>query len=150
MIIFLDFDGVLHPETSYRSKFLLCELPRLEAVLRDFPQAHVVVSSSWRETRSLQDLQGLFSPDVAMRVVGVTPAWRDLDYIVYGYHRQAEIEAWLKINRSPWDKFVVLDDRAWLFSPFYAPLVTCDPATGMDDQVEQRLRERLNGACSQS
>ncbi len=134
---------MLHPETCLRPECLLRELPRVEAVLRDFPKAQVVVSSSWREKRSLQDLRALFSPDVAMRIVGVTPAWRDLDYIVYSYQRQAEIEEWLKINRSPWDKYVVLDDRPWLFSPFYAPLLVCDPTTGMNDQVERRLRDRL-------
>ena len=118
-------------------------MPRLVGVLRDFPQAKIVISSTWREKRSLQDLQRLFPPDLGVRVIGVTPAWKDLEHIVYDFHRQAEIEAWLKANRAPWDKFVVLDDRAWLFSPFYAPLLTCDPARGIDDRVEQRLRDRL-------
>lgn len=143
MIIFLDFDGVLHPEPCSRPELLLCELPRVERVLRDFPQAQVVVSSTWRDTRTLGELQSLFSPDVALQVIGVTPPWRDLEDIVYNYQRQAEVEAWLRKNRSPWDRFAVLDDRAWLFSPFYAPLLKCDPATGMDDQVEQQLRDRL-------
>ena len=146
MIIFLDFDGVLHPVTCLRSGMQLREMPRIAAVLRDFPDAHVVISSTWRVKRSLQDLQRLFPPDVAIRVIGVTPAWQDFDHTVYSYHRQAEIEAWLKANRSPWEKFVVLDDRAWLFAPFYAPLLICDPGSGMDDQVEQRLRERLSAA----
>ena len=146
MIIFLDFDGVLHPETYLRSGEQLCEMPRIVAVLRDFPDAHVVISSTWRVKRSLQDLQGLFPPEVAKRVIGVTPAWQDLDHTVYSHHRQAEIEAWLKANRSPWEKFVVLDDRAWLFAPFYAPLLICDAGSGMDDQVEQRLRDRLSAA----
>lgn len=144
MIIFLDFDGVLHPEPCHRAELLLRELPRLETVLRDFPQSQVVISSTWRATRTLGELQAVFSPDVALRVVGVTPAWRDLDHVVYGHHRQAEVDAWLKANRSPWEKYVVLDDRAWLFPPFYAPLLLCDPATGIDDQVEQQLRHRLN------
>lgn len=142
MIIFLDIDGVLHPEPCARPE-LLRELPRLETVLRDFPEAQVVVSSTWRDTRTLGELQSLFSPDVAAQVIGVTPAWRDLDQVVYSYQRQAEVEAWLRANRSPWDRFVVLDDRAWLFSPFYAPLLLCDPATGLDNLVEHRLRDRL-------
>lgn len=145
MVLFLDFDGVLHPEPCHQPGQLLCELPRIEGVLRDFPESQVVVSSTWRDTRSLGELQGIFSPDVAGRVVGVTPHWRQLEHTVYSHHRQAEVEAWLKVNRAPWDRFVVLDDRAWLFSPFYAPLLKCDPATGMDDLVEQRLRARLAG-----
>lgn len=146
MIIFLDFDGVLHPETCLQPDMQLREMPRVAGVLRDFPHAHVVISSTWRVNRSLQDLQRLFPSDVAMRVIGVTPGWQDFDHIVYSYHRQAEIEAWLKANRSPWEKFVVLDDRAWLFAPFYAPLLLCAPESGMDDRVEQRLRDRLSAA----
>jgi hypothetical protein len=113
-------------------------------VLRDFSQAQIIISSTWRDTRTLGELQNLFAPDVALRVVGVTPAWRELEVTVYRYQRQAEVEAWLKVNRSPWDRFAVLDDRAWLFSPFYAPLLKCNPATGLDDLVEQKLRYRLN------
>ena len=143
VIIFLDIDGVLHPETCYRSDLQLCEMRRLVGVLQDFPQTRIVISSTWREKRSLQDLQLLFPPDVQTRVIGLTPAWQDFDHVVYNYHRQAEIEAWLKANCPPWEKFVVLDDSAWLFSPFYAPLLTCDRDTGMDDLVEQRLRDRL-------
>ena len=143
MIIFLDIDGVLHPEPCARPELVLRELPRLERVLRHFPQAQVVISSTWRDTRTLGELQSLFSPDVAGQVIGVTPAWRDLDQVVYSYQRQAEVEAWLRENRSPWDRFVVLDDRTWLFSPFYAPLLKCNPLTGMDDRVEQQLRTRL-------
>ena len=145
MIIFLDFDGVLHPDPCPRPELLLCELPRLENVLRDFPQAQIVVSSTWRETRSLDELKSLFAPDVASQVIGVTPVSSDLDHVVYSYHRQAEIEAWLRVNRSPWDRFAVIDDRPWLFTPFYAPLLKCDPTTGMNDQVELSLRFRLKG-----
>ena len=108
MIIFLDFDGVLHPVTCLQSDMQLREMPRIAAVLRDFPDAYVVISSTWRVKRSLQDLQALFPPDVAMRVIGVTPTWQALAHTVYSYHRQAEIEAWLKANRSPWEEFVVL------------------------------------------
>mgnify|MGYP001798619549 CR=1 FL=1 len=143
MIIFLDIDGVLHPEPCSRPELRLCELPRLERVLRDFPQAQVVISSTWRDTRTLADLQRLFSADVAGQVIGTTPHWRDLEQVVYSAPRQTEVEAWLKENCSPWARFAVLDDRAWLFSPFYAPLLKCDPATGMDDQVEKLLRARL-------
>lgn len=144
MIIFLDIDGVLHPEPCDRSCLQLCEMPRLAGVLRDFPQTQIVISSTWREKRSLHDLQRLFPPDLATRVIGVTPAWQNFDHVVYSYHRQAEIEAWFKANRSPWEKFVVLDDRAWLFSPFYTPLLACNPDTGLDDPVEQRLRDKLS------
>jgi hypothetical protein len=49
---------------------------------------------------------------VGARVIDVTPAAQDFDHIDYNCHRQAETNAWLKVNRSPWEKFVVLDDCA--------------------------------------
>jgi hypothetical protein len=142
MIIFLDFDGVLHPEPCDRSE-ILCHLPKLERVLREFPDVEVVVTSTWRHTRSIVQFRSLFSSDVAHRVVGLTPRWHEIEDNVYRYHRQAEVEAWLKVNRAPWDKFIVLDDRAWLFSPFYPHLLKCDPLVGIDDLLEQTLRCRL-------
>lgn len=142
MLIFLDFDGVLHPDPCDGSE-ILCHLPRFERVLREFQDAQVVVTSTWRNTRSITDLRCLFSPDVADRLVGLTPRWQEFEATVYRYQRQAEVEAWLKVNRAPWDKFIVLDDRAWLFSPFYPHLVECNPLTGIDDLVEEILRTRL-------
>ena len=67
--------------------YALREMPRIAAVLRDFPDAHVVISSTWRVKRSLQDLQALFPPDVAMRVIGVMPTWQDLADTAYSGER---------------------------------------------------------------
>lgn len=36
MILFLDFDGVLHPEPSL-AKDAFCRLPLIEEILQDFP-----------------------------------------------------------------------------------------------------------------
>lgn len=142
MIIFLDFDGVLHPEPC-RLGGEFCHLPRFENVLRDLPAVRIVVSSSWRHTRNLATLKSYFSPDISSRIIGVTPSSKQLDGDIPSYERQAEVEAWLRKNASPWDAFVVLDDRPWLFSPFYAPLVKCVRAIGLDDRAEYQLRERL-------
>jgi len=95
MIIFLDFDGVLHPDPCFdKDKLFIC-LPRLEQVLREFHSIRIVISSTWRLTRSLSDLKLFFSPDIANRIVGVTPTWRNHEEIVniIGYQRHAEIEA---------------------------------------------------------
>lgn len=66
--LFLDFDGVLH--SNYGSDAALWTfLPRVEAVLRDFTEVLVVVSSSWGDGRSVDELRGFFSPDIAPRVI---------------------------------------------------------------------------------
>lgn len=43
MLIFLDFDGVLH-DFGCAAKGLFCHAPRFAAVLRDHPNIEVVVS----------------------------------------------------------------------------------------------------------
>jgi hypothetical protein len=94
MLLFLDFDGVLHPAISTDAIDLFCRRPLLEDVLRSCPQVDVVISSTWRETRTLDQLQSLFSADIQPRIIAVTPRWRDVqNHADMGtYVRQAEIE----------------------------------------------------------
>lgn len=76
MILFLDFDGVLHPEgeghiLSGGTDF--CFLPRLEALLREFLHVKIVISSSWREQLRYETLLKPFSSDLRARILGATP-----------------------------------------------------------------------------
>ena len=60
MILFLDFDGVLHPNEVYLSKSSLVELrgegsllmhvPVLERLLAPYPQVRIILSTSWVRT----------------------------------------------------------------------------------------------------
>jgi hypothetical protein len=68
--IFMDFDGVTHPWGE--AEDFRC-LPLIEAVLRDFEEAQVVISSDWRMLFSLPKLRSRFSDDIRPRVLGVTP-----------------------------------------------------------------------------
>ena len=43
-IVFLDFDGVLHPEHCHESKHFSC-LPVFESVLRQVPGCKLVITS---------------------------------------------------------------------------------------------------------
>ncbi|HEY8100348.1 MAG TPA: HAD domain-containing protein [Burkholderiaceae bacterium] len=146
MILFLDFDGVLHPEPSYQSERLFCHLQKLESILRDFPNVEIVITSSWRDTRTLMELRTLFSQDIGKRIVGVTPDWRDypdLFDVIGNYPRHIEIEAWRRESGRLWDDWIAIDDRAYWFRPFLKNLVRCDPTTGMTDEIEFELRRRL-------
>lgn len=145
MILFLDFDGVLHPAICHRETDLLCRRHVFESVIRDCPHVDIVISSTWRESRSLKQLQSLFSPDVGARIVGVTPQWRDLqDESSMGtYVRQAEVEGWLRQASRAWEAWVALDDQPYLFRPFLPNLVQSDPAVGLTDKVCMMLRQKL-------
>lgn len=147
MILFLDFDGVLHPEPLYDESQLFCRRPLLEDCLRQFPDVSIVISSTWRDNRTLDELRELFSEDIGRRIVGVTPSWRDIQEIAdtIGYQRHAEVEGWLRQAGTPWEKWVAVDDKSWLFKPFLPNLVVCDTAVGLTDQSVQALCAKLKG-----
>jgi hypothetical protein len=135
MILFLDFDGVLHPAVNYDATQLLSKLPMLETVLRHCPDVEVVISSTWRENRTLAQLQALFSPDIAPRIAGVTPQWRNIQSAdTYGtYVRQAEVEAWLRSAGRAWQQWLAVDDQPHLFRPFCKQLLLTNPTTGLTE-----------------
>lgn len=147
MILFLDFDGVLHPEPLYDESQLFCRLPMLEDCLSAFPEVSIVISSTWRDLRTLDELRELFSQEIGSRIVGTTPSWRDIPEIVatIGYQRHAEIEGWLRQAGVPWEKWVAIDDKPWLFKPFLSNLVVCDTAVGLDEHSIQALGFKLKG-----
>lgn len=123
-IVFLDFDGVLHPFSDRHSR-AFCDLPRLEAVLRDAPRAWIVITSTQREHQTLLQLRTLFSPDVAKRVVDVTPVlpMHSAADLVGSRHR--EILAYLATcpGSGPW---LSVDDDAALYPAGLPNLLLCE------------------------
>lgn len=152
MTLFLDFDGVLHPEPCFRREFF-CHLPLLEQVLRDFPRVELVISSAWRlvykyERECVPQMRKYFSPDIAARVVGVTPDHRyreraDAPGGLGESLREWECRAWLDENRPAGAPWLALDDRPQWFSQDCANLLTTDYATGFTLDDAQALRQRL-------
>jgi len=140
MILFLDFDGVLHPlftrpELPPEESWPFCYLPRLAAVLRDYPSVEIVISSTWRLQRDLEQLREPFPDDLRPRVIGTTPHLFDDER--FGA-RQREALHWLAHHRpgSPW---IALDDLRTCW-PADDRLVWCDDGFREREEVELRLR----------
>ena len=76
MILFLDFDGVLHPHLRHEPDF--CRLPLLWGILRAAPEAKVVFSTSWREVYRPDEMVEFVTygggEDLAHRIIGQTPS----------------------------------------------------------------------------
>ena len=153
MIVFLDFDGVLHPESVKRQEPLLGRLPLIEEVLREFPRAEIVISSTWRlrwrePDIAVQEMRRHFAADIAPRVVGVTPSHLDLDWRVapsglFLYQRHWECETWLRASRAPGTPWLALDDRSGWFRPFCQNLMVFDSETAFTPAHSGQLRTRL-------
>ncbi len=135
MLLFLDFDGVLHPALDGREPNF-CRLPLLESVLRAAPSASIVISSPWREALTLDELREPFSADIACRIVGVTP-------LLEGALRHGEIMRYLELHATHATDWVALDDAVVEFPRGCPYLILCDPRTGLTDAVARELERRL-------
>lgn len=143
--VFLDFDGVLHPEFCHESKHLTC-LPVFEQVLREVTECDVVIASTWRLKMSLDSLRDRFSPDLAERVIGVTGQFEQLVGIpdsLISFPREAECFAWLREHDRVVFPWLAVDDRSWLYRPFSRSLYLVDGRTGLTGAAAQELVKRL-------
>jgi hypothetical protein len=141
VILFLDIDGVLHPDPPQPDQRLR-SLPRLVAILRDFPQVGVVISSLWREHLTLNQLREIFPADLRERIIDVTPIADRIDGWLPA-RREGEILEWLEASGRADEPWLALDDQAWQFTRHRDRLIECVFYDGITDSIENELRQRL-------
>lgn len=140
MILFLDFDGVLHRNVSRPPEDFSCS-PRLWQILRTCPNVEVVFSTSWREIYPFAELVEFATlgggEDLKQRFVGATPSLvREAGANIAGRlcKREDECRLWLAGNSQ--------QNRLWL------ALGHCLEAAKREGQ--ERSRELVqNGARTQ-
>jgi hypothetical protein len=139
-VIFLDFDGVLNNETwifglcpkdkgliwqekdpgvywTRLEKFDPASMVALNKIV-EVTGAKVVVSSSWRWGRTLDELRRILVDVNGFKgeVIGMTPTDADDTARALGrwgcrFNRGDECQAWLNVN-GPVESFVIIDDMA--------------------------------------
>jgi hypothetical protein len=134
MRIYLDFDGCLH--RAGRDKVMFEHMEALETILREHPHTHVVISSSWREEHSFDEMRSYFAADVQRQIIGVTP-------VLPGATRHAEILQHVQSTGYDGD-YIVLDDDSSEFPPGWPQLLLCDPTQGFDVEKQGELRRMLS------
>lgn len=151
-LLFLDFDGVTHPEPC-GSAPLFQSLPLIEAVLRRHPGVLVVLSTTWRITRPIEELREWFASDIEPRVIGVTPVITLEERVWYPVPlseraRQREIEAWLHQNGTLSHPWIAIDDRPWWFESESPNLLVTNRNTGFTESDADRLEDMILRRCS--
>ena len=136
IVVFLDFDGVLHP-ANCRAAQLFSNLPRRQRALTEYPEVRIVVSSSWRQGRTLLWLRERLG-GFGARVVGVTPT---LPYQRDWPHRGFECTRWIAEN-APHVPWLAIDDEPHLFSSNHR-VVGCDPSLGFTDEASKEIQRHL-------
>lgn len=145
-IVFLDFDGVLHPadylnfytingELVLANDARFCWAEDLWNLIRNF-DCHLVIHSSWRNSYTLDQLRDLLPTELGKRVVAVTA----------GDSRHQSILAYVEANAVK--SYIILDDAADEFPSECEELLLCNDNMGASSQeVQNKLAQFLNGQC---
>lgn len=148
MILFLDFDGVLHPADPLASA-LFCRRHLLWRLLDERPEIEVVFSTSWRDLHPVDALISFVTAGggeyLAGRFLGATPVRVVEPGAAVGqvYKRETEIRLWLSGNGEQSRNWIAVDDFSAYFSPGCANLVLIeDYEQGMTESDLLRLRDR--------
>ncbi len=155
-ILFLDFDGVLHPNEVYRSReegivlrtgsehqlFEHAEL--LSTLLEPFPEVNVVLSTSWCSALKRYDLvKSRLPKSLQARVNGAT--WHSAKE-QYGWVGQSRYDQIMEyVNRHQISRWLAIDDddKGWADERRNA-LVHTDEWQGLGKLDTQReLQEKL-------
>ena len=178
MILFLDFDGVLHGNdaglelnvreaasmqslTDEQRRFitrdgrlivgenLFGHADRLAVALEPHPDVRIVISSTWRIRFELEALQRFLPPALTDRVIGVTPQVFSRDGVS---QRLREIDLYFSRNNRVLEPWIALDDHDWLFfcGEGISPyLILLDGKEGFTDAAAVVLRQRLREAVEE-
>lgn len=148
-VIFLDFDGVLNSEASFRLEVrkrteriqdTLCPVncSNFQFILEKVPDVQVVISSTWRVLHELNWLkEKLSSYNIdSSRVIGITPR-------VFSGYRGKEIKEWLEDHSEVTD-FVIIDDASDM-EPYMDKLIQTHWKTGLLLPQAEEVVIRLSG-----
>lgn len=142
MILFLDFDGVLHPFPMSSANSHFSAASSLWKLLEKIPDLSVVITSTWRERYSFEELveqlENNGGRSYAERFIGVTPIMESTTDFVPGI-RQIEIESWLVKNKSMDEPYIILDDIERYFGSACRNLYLVDGTTGLTEHDTEMI-----------
>lgn len=152
-VLFLDYDGVLHPDAVYRTSqgivlrrqgLRLFEwAPLLEAALAPHPEVRIVLSTSWVRVVDFDHSRQRLPPGLQTRVIGAT------------WHSQMDEFEWETLSRfnqvmryvvrHRLQRWLAIDDDAEGWPTHYRmQLVLTDSELGLSaDKTIRELAEKL-------
>jgi hypothetical protein len=145
--IFLDFDGVLHPQGTTTDR-LFEKADFLQNCLQQVDHIEVVISSSWAEYYSLEQMRDFFEeqPDLHRLIVGCTHQ-KGSPKVDFGAVplRESQCRNWLIANQREPHRWLAIEDDPLNFKA-REHVVFTDPRLGLcahDAQHVLDLAENL-------
>ncbi|MDH4564242.1 hypothetical protein E8F06_24850 [Pseudomonas sp. BN411] len=154
-VLFLDYDGVLHPDAVFRTKrglelrapgHLLMHASILAEILADFPAVRISLSTSWVRTLGFRRARAVLPPALQARTVSATWHSSMLRAPLLGYDLQTRYEQILSaVAAARLTSWLALDDDPQGSWPEHDPrLVRCNSQHGLaDTHVQTELYNRL-------
>jgi hypothetical protein len=139
-LLFLDFDGVLHPNFSLGGDHFSRVDILMDVLGSHAAELEVIISSSWRFQYPFDVVLGFLPEELRRLVSGATPE------VEPGRHqRHREILAFLNWRKGQ-PEWRALDDDLGGFPKDCPELIVCDGRVGIDSGSTQRLLSWLGRA----
>lgn len=152
-LLFLDYDGVLHPSEVYVDREgaaylkepgeLFMWAPILVDLLAPYPEVRIVLSTSWARHYGGGVAAARLPEPLRLRVVGSTEHQWPME-------RGREVANFIAVNGIQEHHWLALDDNPWGWesSPRGA-LILCHPSVGLSrDETQEQVAERLQQLIS--
>lgn len=137
-VVFLDFDGVLHPRHPVSSAQMFAGLLHLDTALRDLARIGIVITSTWRNyPRDLAYALDRFPGHLRQRVLGSTPLLGGKG------KREEEILGWLHGRKCERFRVLILDDEPELFENLRDCVLAINGEFGLTEADARCVREWL-------
>lgn len=178
MILFLDFDGVLHPSSVYLKKGrpvlqgegeLFMWAPQLMQALAPHPHVKIVLSTNWVRVRGFTRVKRALPEALRERVIGATwhSAMKEDDFLSIPYAsrlttpaiwydkatRFQQIERY--VSRTNVEQWIAIDDLHENIETWHAVheknFILTNPQKGLSDIAAlERLHELLTAKCQKN
>jgi hypothetical protein len=137
-LLFLDFDGVLHPNFCRNQEHFNRVDLLMEAIGCDIAELEIIISSSWRFHYHFDEILGYFPIALQRLILGTTP-----EVEPGRYQRYREICTYLTQSKESPD-WRALDDDIREFPKNCQNLIACNGRVGLDINTAHQLRNWLN------
>lgn len=138
VILFLDFDGVMHPiPIGFHQPF--CRMDILErAILPYMQHVQIVIASSWKMDLPIEKMREVFPASIRHLVIGTTPHI-DWDFSQpEAPWRHREVLLWLEQNGQKDMPWIAVDDKARLY-PDLENVILTNSETGLDQAAVAKI-----------